>query len=62
MEPDTVCSFNTFQYNDRENLNEHFRRHVKAKLEHRDEQFPHDLEAAHSAGRKMVETIKNITQ
>jgi hypothetical protein len=60
MEPDTVYSFNTFQYNDRENLNEHFRRNVKAKLEHREEQFPHDLEAAYQAGRKMVETIQGI--
>jgi hypothetical protein len=60
VEPDTVYSFNTFQYNDRENLNEHFRRNVKAKLEHRDEQFSHDLEAAYHAGRKMVETIQTI--
>jgi hypothetical protein len=62
MEPDTVYSFNTFQYNDRENLNERFRRNVKAKLERREEQFPHDLEAAYQAGRKMVETIQNIPQ
>jgi multimeric flavodoxin WrbA len=62
MEPDTVYSFNTFQYNDRENLNERFRRNVKAKLERREEQFPRDLEAAYQAGRKMVETIQNIPQ
>jgi hypothetical protein len=60
VEPDTVYSFNTFQYNDRENLNEHFRRNVKSKLEHRDEQFSHDLEAAYHAGRKMVETVQSI--
>jgi hypothetical protein len=33
---------------------------VKAKLGHRDEQFPHDLEVAYNAGRKMVETIQSI--
>jgi multimeric flavodoxin WrbA len=59
VEPDTVYSFNTFQYNDRENLNENFRRNVKAKLERRNVQFPHDLEAARNAGRKMAETIQN---
>jgi multimeric flavodoxin WrbA len=61
MEPDTVYSFNTFQYNDRENLNEHFRRNVKAKLQHREEQFSLDLQAAYNAGRKMVETITVIS-
>jgi hypothetical protein len=33
---------------------------VKSKLEHRDEQFSHDLEAAYYAGRKMVESVQTI--
>jgi hypothetical protein len=57
VEPDTVYSFNTFQYNDRENLNEHFRRNVKAKWEHREEQFPHDREAAYEAGVRFAEKV-----
>jgi multimeric flavodoxin WrbA len=60
VEPNTVYSFNTFQYNDREALNEKFRQNIKVKLEHRDEQFPHDLEAAQNAGRKMVKIIQSI--
>jgi hypothetical protein len=35
---------------------------VKVKLEHREEQFPHDLETAYNAGRKMVEIIQSIVQ
>jgi hypothetical protein len=60
VEPDTVYSFNTFQYNDRENLTEHFRRNVQTKLANREVQFPKDKENAYQAGIKMVETIKTL--
>jgi hypothetical protein len=60
VEPDTVYSFNTFQYNDREALNENFRQNVESKLTRKAEQFPRDLETARSAGKKMVETIQSI--
>jgi multimeric flavodoxin WrbA len=59
VEPDTVYSFSTFQYNDREALNENFRRNAKARWERRKEQFPHDLENAYHAGEKMVKIIQN---
>jgi predicted nucleotide-binding protein (sugar kinase/HSP70/actin superfamily) len=62
VEPDTVYSFNTFQYNDRENLNEQFRKNVQTKLQHREEQFPHDIEAAYHAGRKMAENITKLSK
>jgi hypothetical protein len=61
VEPDTVYSFNTFQYNDREDLNENFRKNMQEKQKRREEQFPRDLEAAYHAGEKMVETIQNIS-
>jgi hypothetical protein len=62
VEPDTVYSFNTFQYNDRENLTEHFRRNVHAKLANRKIQFPKDKENAYQAGIKMVETIRTLNK
>jgi multimeric flavodoxin WrbA len=62
VEPDTVYSFNTFQYNDRENLSAHFRRNVQTKLANREIQFPKDRENAYQAGIKMVETIKTLTK
>jgi multimeric flavodoxin WrbA len=60
VEPDAVYSFNTFQYNDRENLSEHFRRNVQAKLANREIQFPKDKENAYQAGIKMVERIREF--
>jgi multimeric flavodoxin WrbA len=62
VEPDTVYSFNTFQYNDRENLTEHFRRNVQTKLANREIQFPKDKENAYQAGIKMVETIRTLNK
>jgi multimeric flavodoxin WrbA len=60
VKPDAVYSFNTFQYNDRENLSEHFRRNVQAKLKNREQQFPKDKENAYQAGIKMVEKIRGL--
>ena len=54
VKPETVCSYNTFQYNDRPNLDAHFRRKVPEKKQHHDEQFPVDLQNAFEAGRRLA--------
>lgn len=62
MPPETVHSNNTFQYNDRPQLNEHFRRAVEEKRKHHDEQFPMDLQNAYKAGKRLVERAKEAQQ
>lgn len=60
MPPETIHSYNTFQFNDRPSLNEDFRRLVGEKKKHREEQFPKDLQTAFASGKQMVQTIQNI--
>lgn len=57
MKPETVHSYNTFQYNDRPNLNEEFRKPVEEKKRRHDVQFPIDLQNAHDAGIRLVNKI-----
>ena len=60
MPPETIHSYNTFQFNDRPPLNEDFRRPVEEKKKHREEQFPKDMHMAFASGKQMVQTIQNI--
>ena len=62
LPPETVHSNNTFQYNDRPQLTEHFRRAVEEKRKHHDEQFPIDLQKAHDAGKQLVERAERARQ
>lgn len=54
VKPETVRSYNTFQYNDRPNLDAHFRRRVAEKKRHHDERFPTDLQNAFEAGKRLT--------
>ena len=57
MPPETIHSYNTFQFNDRPALNEDFRRPVEEKKKRRETQFPIDLQNAFAAGQRLVERI-----
>lgn len=60
MPPETVHSYNTFQFNDRASLNEAFRSPAEMKKKRRETQFPIDLQNAFTSGQQLVQTIKNI--
>ncbi|MBR1851805.1 MAG: flavodoxin family protein [Lachnospiraceae bacterium] len=60
MPPETIHSYNTFQYNDRPNLNEEFRSMVEEKKKHHDEQFPIDLQKAFEAGENLVRRVIEV--
>ena len=60
MPPETIHSYNTFQFNDRPALNEDFRRPVEEKKKHREEQFPKDLQAAFVSGKQIVLRIQKL--
>ena len=57
--PETVNSFNTFQYNDNEIFHDGFRAPAKAKWAHHEEQFEADLQNAREAGKRMIGKIAN---
>lgn len=56
--PEVVNAYNTYQYNDDERLNDHFRSMAEAKWAHHEEQFATDLQNAKDAGKRMVARIK----
>lgn len=58
--PECVYSFDTYQYNDNEMLNEEFRQNNAHKLERQKVQFPIDLANAHDAGVRMVKHINSL--
>ena len=58
--PERVCSYDTFQYNDRPNLNPHFRRKVPEKKLRHDEQFPLDLRNAFEAGGRLASEVRKL--
>lgn len=60
--PEMVCSYNTFQYNDRPNLDPHFRRRVAEKKQRHDEQFPADLKASFEAGVRLAERMRDAVR
>lgn len=60
MSPETIHSYNTFQFNDRPALNGDFRQPVEEKKKHREEQFPKDLHNSFTAGQRMVERILSL--
>ena len=58
MSPETIHSYNTFQFNDRPALKEDFRRPAEEKKKQREEQFPKDMQIAFASGKQMVHTIQ----
>lgn len=59
-EPQRICSYNTFQYNDKEIYTDGFRSMVNEKKKRHDEQFPIDLQNAFAAGAAMAKAVGNI--
>ncbi|MGI5873393.1 MAG: flavodoxin family protein [Bacillota bacterium] len=60
ISPETIHSYNTFQFNDRPALNGDFRQAVEEKKKHREEQFPKDLHNSFTTGQRMVERILSL--
>lgn len=58
MPPETIHSYNTFQFNDCPALNEAFRKTAEEKKKRRETQFPIDLQNAFCAGTHMVNRIR----
>lgn len=61
MPPETIHSYNTFQFNDRPALNEAFRKSAEEKKKRRETQFPIDLRNAFAAGQRLVGRIAEAT-
>ena len=55
--PESIYSFNTFQYNDSYDFTEEFRRYAPEKKIRHNAQFPNDCKNAFDAGIKMAEKI-----
>lgn len=60
--PECVYAYDTFQYNDREALNEGFRSPAAREKARHDEQFPIDLQSAREAGKRLVERIRQANK
>jgi len=58
--PESIYSFNTFQYNDSDAFTEKFKRYVPEKKTRHNVQFPIDCQNAFDAGIKMVHKILNL--
>lgn len=58
--PETVYAYDTYQFTDRENLNENFKWRNAEKLARRELHFEEDLSAACHAGKKLVERIRKV--
>lgn len=62
VKPETVCSYDTFQYNDSERYNAAFRSPAERKKALHDQKFDRDLQNAREAGSRLVIRIKSVNK